>query len=116
MFACEKVRGHVQHSDKCYFAPTDPYGIQSSKTTGEPPLVLANTVFFAIKQAVAEARRGVGLTGPFSFDAPATVQRIQQACAFRPANIVQQFESKREEEEMSLSLPKRPRIQPTEQT
>lgn len=69
----------------------DPHGIQSSKTTGEPPLVLANSVFFAIKQAVAEARKEVGLSGSFTFDAPATVQRIQQACGFKPTNIVQSF-------------------------
>ena len=65
--------------------PADPHGIQSSKTTGEPPLVLANSVFFAIKQAVTEARKEVGLTGPFIFDSPATVQRIQQACAVKMA-------------------------------
>jgi len=63
--------------------PTDPHGIQSSKTTGEPPLVLANSVFFAIKQAVAEARKEAGVTGPFTFDSPATVQRIQRACAVK---------------------------------
>ena len=72
-----------------HFASTDPHGIQSSKTTGEPPLVLAITVFFAIKQAVAEARKEGGHMGSFSFDAPATVQRIQQACAFTPVRIAQ---------------------------
>ena len=66
---------------------TDPHGIQSSKTTGEPPLVLANSVFFAIKQAVAEARKEVGLTGPFPFDAPATVPRIQQTCGFTAERV-----------------------------
>eukprot|EP01113_Clastostelium_recurvatum_P023005 TRINITY_DN2752_c0_g1_i3.p1 TRINITY_DN2752_c0_g1~~TRINITY_DN2752_c0_g1_i3.p1 ORF type:complete len:1750 (+),score=441.03 TRINITY_DN2752_c0_g1_i3:527-5251(+) len=30
----------------------DPYGIQSSKTTGEPPLVLSNAVYFAIRNAL----------------------------------------------------------------
>ena len=33
----------------------DPYSVQSSKTTGEPPLVLANAVYFAIRQAVRAA-------------------------------------------------------------
>ena len=73
----------------CIFISPDPHGIQSSKTTGEPPLVLANSVFFAIKQAVAEARREVGLTDSFNFDAPATVKRIQQTCAFKPVHIAQ---------------------------
>ena len=48
--------------------------------------MLANSVFFAIKQAVTEARKEVGLTGPFTFDSPATVPRIQQACAVKMAN------------------------------
>ena len=71
-------------TDTLLFVPNfiaDPHGIQSSKTSGEPSLVLANSVFFAIKQAVAEARKEAGLTGRFTFDSPATVERIQQACA-----------------------------------
>lgn len=58
----------------------DPYGINSSKSTGEPPLVLANTVFFAIRHAIADARKDAGLTDWFELSAPATVQRIQLAC------------------------------------
>ncbi len=55
-------------------------GIKSSKTTGEPPLVLANTVFFAIKHAIMAAREQQGIYGWFEFAAPATVQAIQTAC------------------------------------
>lgn len=51
--------------------------------------MLANSVFFAIKQAVAEARKEVGLSGPFSFDAPATVLRIQETCGFTPGRVAQ---------------------------
>ena len=51
--------------------------------------MLANTVFFAIKQAVAAARKEVGLTGQFTFDAPATVHKIQQACGFTPDKIAE---------------------------
>jgi len=58
----------------------DPYGINSSKSTGEPPLVLANTVFFAIRNAIAAARKDQGLTDWFDLSAPATVQKIQMAC------------------------------------
>lgn len=58
----------------------DTYGINSSKSTGEPPLVLANTVFFAIRHAIAEARSERGLTGWFPLSAPATVEKIQMAC------------------------------------
>jgi xanthine dehydrogenase/oxidase len=60
--------------------PLDPYGIQSSKSTGEPPLVLANTVFFAIKHAILAARNDAGVIGWFELESPATVERIQQAC------------------------------------
>ena len=38
-----------------FYCTADPHGIQSSKTTGEPPLVLANPVFFTINQVVGEA-------------------------------------------------------------
>ena len=61
--------------------PLDPYGIQSSKTTGEPPLVLANTVFFAIKHAVHAAREDAGIESWFELPSPATVEQIELACA-----------------------------------
>ncbi len=64
--------------------PLDPYGIQSSKSTGEPPLVLASTVFFAIKHAVHAAREDAGLEGWFELPSPATVEQIQLACAGTP--------------------------------
>jgi xanthine dehydrogenase/oxidase len=60
--------------------PLDPYGIQSSKSTGEPPLVLANTVFFAIKHAVHAAREDAGVEGWFELPSPATVEQIELAC------------------------------------
>ena len=47
---------------------------------GEPPLGLATTVFFAIKDAIAAARNDVGLDGPFPLDCPATAERIRMAC------------------------------------
>ena len=60
--------------------PMDHYGIQSSKSTGEPPLVLANTVFFAIKHAILSARKDAGQNEWFELESPATVERIQLAC------------------------------------
>ena len=65
----------------------DPAGIQSSKSTGEPPLVLSSTVFFAIKHAILEARKDQGLTGWFDLESPATVERIQTACAVSAAQL-----------------------------
>jgi xanthine dehydrogenase/oxidase len=64
--------------------PLDPYGIQSSKTTGESPLVLATSVFFAIKHAVHAAREDAGVQGWFELPSPATVEQIELACATPP--------------------------------
>jgi xanthine dehydrogenase/oxidase len=75
--------------------PLDPYGIQSSKSTGEPPLVLANTVFFAIKHAVHAAREDADLEGWFELPAPATVEQIQLACAATPPARSPQWWSRR---------------------
>jgi xanthine dehydrogenase/oxidase len=63
--------------------PMDRYGIMSSKSTGEPPLVLANSVFFAIKHAVMAARQAAGWQEWFELESPATVERIRQACWLR---------------------------------
>jgi xanthine dehydrogenase/oxidase len=52
----------------------------SAKEVGEPPLVLANSVFFAIKAAVRASRIEHGLSGLFRLDAPATVQEVRRAC------------------------------------
>ncbi|XP_019732886.1 aldehyde oxidase 6 isoform X3 [Hippocampus comes] len=59
----------------------NPHAIYSSKGIGEPTLFLGSSVFFAIKDAVAAARKEVGLSGPFSLDSPATAERICLACA-----------------------------------
>ena len=63
--------------------PMDKYGIMSSKSTGEPPLVLANSVFFAIKHAIMAARQAAGWQKWFELESPATVERIRQACWVR---------------------------------
>ncbi|KAL0969405.1 hypothetical protein UPYG_G00227010 [Umbra pygmaea] len=54
--------------------------IFSSKAVGEPPLFLAASVFFAIKDAISAARAESGLSGPFRLDSPATSERIRNAC------------------------------------
>lgn len=53
--------------------------IKSSKGVGEPPLFLGATVFFAIRMAIASARRDNGLDDGFVFDSPATCERIRLA-------------------------------------
>ena len=60
--------------------PMDKYGIMSSKSTGEPPFVLASSVFFAIKHAIMAARQAAGRDEWFELESPATVERIRQAC------------------------------------
>lgn len=52
----------------------------SSKGVGEPPLVLAASVYFAVKHAILAARRDRGHDEWFRMDTPATVERIREAC------------------------------------
>jgi len=58
----------------------DPQAIQSSKASAEPPYMLAASAFFALKDAIATARVQAGVTADWSFDAPATVEKVQRAC------------------------------------
>lgn len=65
----------------------DAAAVKSSKGIGEPPLVLANSVFYAIRGAVKAAREDQGKREWFEFAAPATVQRIQTACDVTPDQL-----------------------------
>jgi len=58
----------------------NPKAIHSSKAIGEPPLFLAASVFYAIKNAVEAARVDHGLKGAFPMDSPATAERIRMTC------------------------------------
>jgi xanthine dehydrogenase/oxidase len=60
--------------------PDNPYDLYSSKEVGEPPLVLAATAFFAVKHAILAARQDRGHDEWFALEAPATVQRVCEAC------------------------------------
>ncbi|XP_069577315.1 xanthine dehydrogenase/oxidase [Brachyistius frenatus] len=60
-------------------APNDK-AIFASKAVGEPPLFLAASVFYAIKDAISAARAESGLSGPFRLDSPASAERIRNAC------------------------------------
>jgi xanthine dehydrogenase/oxidase len=61
--------------------------VLGSKEVGEPPLVLATSVYFAVKNAVASARRDRGHTDWFEIAAPATVQRVREACRVEAADL-----------------------------
>jgi xanthine dehydrogenase/oxidase len=67
--------------------PDDANEVFSAKEVGEPPLVLANSVFFAIKAAIRASRVERGLDGLFRFDAPATVQEVRRACELSSADL-----------------------------
>lgn len=59
-------------------------GIYSAKEVGEPPLVLANCVFFAIKSAIRAFRKEQSPDKKddwfFTLNAPATPQEVSRAC------------------------------------
>lgn len=67
--------------------PDDPNQIFSAKEVGEPPLVLANSVFFAIKAAIRASRVERNLPALFRFDAPATVQEVRRACEVKEEDL-----------------------------
>ena len=58
----------------------NPKAVFSSKAIGEPPLFLASSIFFAVKEAIRAARLERGLSAKFRLDAPATAERIRMAC------------------------------------
>lgn len=66
----------------------NPRAVYSSKAVGEPPLFLASSVFFAIKEAIKDARREEGLSETFPLISPATSARIRMACQDRFTNKV----------------------------
>nr|QEO19120.1 rosy [Oiovelia cunucunumana] len=58
----------------------NPRAVYSSKAVGEPPLFLASSIFFAIREAIKSARTESGDTEWFKFDSPATSASIRMAC------------------------------------
>ncbi|XP_049922243.1 xanthine dehydrogenase/oxidase [Epinephelus moara] len=68
-------------------APNDK-AIFASKAVGEPPLFLAASVFYAIKDAITAARVESGISGPFRLDSPASAERIRNACSDRFTKLV----------------------------
>ncbi|MBN9420108.1 MAG: molybdopterin-dependent oxidoreductase [Candidatus Eremiobacteraeota bacterium] len=55
--------------------------VKSSKTTGEPSMLMGLSVWFAIRRAIMAARlEHLGDSSWYPMDAPATSERIQTAC------------------------------------
>ncbi|CAF5217443.1 unnamed protein product [Rotaria magnacalcarata] len=60
---------------------SNPRAIYSSKGIGEPPITLASSVFFALKQACMAYRKQQGFSDYFTLQSPATVERLRMACS-----------------------------------
>ncbi|CAF0920067.1 unnamed protein product [Rotaria sordida] len=60
---------------------SNPRAIYSSKGIGEPPILLATSAFFALKQACQAYRKQQGLSDYFTLHSPATVERLRMVCA-----------------------------------
>jgi xanthine dehydrogenase/oxidase len=73
--------------DQSQNIPENPNGLLSSKEVGEPPLVLASSVFFAVKAAIRASRVERDLDPLFRFDAPATVQEVRRASEVRDRDL-----------------------------
>ncbi|KAL4716333.1 hypothetical protein ACJJTC_006695 [Scirpophaga incertulas] len=58
----------------------NPRAVYSSKAVGEPPLFLASSVYFAIKEAIKSARIDAGVSPEFKLEVPATCACIRMAC------------------------------------
>nr|CBA32608.1 hypothetical protein Csp_D33000 [Curvibacter putative symbiont of Hydra magnipapillata] len=78
------MRVWITDANGCKQQPKPPQrdeaAVKRSKGVGEPPLVLSNTVFFAIKQAIQAFYQAEGHDAWVELDAPASVVRIQSAC------------------------------------
>ncbi|XP_077175024.1 aldehyde oxidase 3-like [Paroedura picta] len=67
---------------RVYLLPNteNPVAIYSSKSMGEAGVFLGSSVFFAIKDAIASARKERGLNGVFPLKSPLNGERIRMAC------------------------------------
>ncbi|XP_044160401.1 aldehyde oxidase-like [Bufo gargarizans] len=66
----------------------NPRAIYSSKGVGEPSLFLGSSIYFAIKDAIAYARKERGLSELFTMNSPATPEKIRMACGDRFTNMI----------------------------
>ncbi|XP_075036204.1 aldehyde oxidase-like [Mixophyes fleayi] len=66
----------------------NPHAIYSSKGVGEPSLFLGSSVYFAIKDAVIYARKERGMSDLFTFNSPATPEKIRMACGDRFTDMI----------------------------
>lgn len=67
----------IKFSFAIFLVLLNPRAVYSSKAVGEPPLFLASSIFFAIRNAIEDARREEGLEEKFLLVSPATSARIR---------------------------------------
>ena len=84
-----KMNTYLFPRDLAKSAPENANELFSSKDVGEPPLVLATSVFLAVKAAIRASRIERGLSPLFQLDAPATVQEVRRACEVSVAGMSQ---------------------------
>ena len=58
-------------------------GVFSSKAIGEPPFLLANSIAFALIDAIRAARKENGLSTYFQYDFPLSAPRIRELCGVK---------------------------------
>ena len=80
IFSSKVLKGTIKSCYELNDTWTYQVFIYSIQGIGEPPLFLASSVFFAIKEAIKSARAERGITGPFDFWSPATAERIRMIC------------------------------------
>uniref|UniRef100_A0A803TV48 FAD-binding PCMH-type domain-containing protein n=1 Tax=Anolis carolinensis TaxID=28377 RepID=A0A803TV48_ANOCA len=78
---------------RIYLLPNsrNPVAIYSSKSMAEAGVFLGSSVFFAIRDAVAAARKERGLNCNFTLDSPLNIERIRMACADQFTEMVKTF-------------------------
>ena len=62
--------------------------MRSSKAVGEPPLLLAVTALGATRAAIRASRVERGKHSVFTLNVPATIDRVQEACAVTADELV----------------------------
>jgi len=67
--------------------PTFTKGILSSKSSGEPPLVLSVSVIMAVRYAIRSARQDAKLDAWFVLDVPAFPEDTVRSCGVDPSQF-----------------------------
>lgn len=66
-------------------------GILGSKAVGEPPYVVINSAYFALKMAIASSRLDAGMNGYFDLPVPATIDVRYETCLVSPSRFLLPF-------------------------